>query len=324
MTPLSLELGGKDPMIVFPDANLERATNCCCWAAVQNAGQSCAGIERVYVHEKIYDEFVDLMIKKVNTLRHGVDDGNFNVDIGSMTTLNQLKTVESQVKEALDNGAKIIAQSKSVGDVSKGFFYPATLMVDVNHKMKLMTDETFGPIIPIMKFKTKEEAIELANDSEFGLTSSVWSNDSSLCYEVSRKLLTGVTTINDHLYSHGCSETPWGGPKNSGWGRTHSELGLKEMCNAKTICDEALPFLNRNMWWYPFDSNSYKGLSNVFSLTSPRGILDVLKGLWNVTPFAINKMFTDWEVGQKKNNTTYFTNHLVFIGIFFGFKFFSK
>lgn len=324
MTPLSLELGGKDPMIVFPDANLERATNCCCWAAVQNAGQSCAGIERVYVHETIYDEFIDLMTKKVNALRHGVDDGKTEVDMGSMTTLNQLKTVESQVKEALEKGAKIIAQSKAVGDVSKGFFYPATLMVDVNHKMKIMTDETFGPIIPVMKFKTSEEAIELANDSEFGLTSSVWTYDIELADYVSKRLVTGATTINDHLYSHGCSETPWGGPKKSGWGRTHSELGLKEMCNAKTLCWEGIPSLPRNMWWYPFDSNTYKGMSSVFSLTSPSGIVDFLKGIWNVTPFALGRMTTNWEVGQKKETKKHWIHDFIFVGMFFGFKYFAK
>ena len=206
LTPLSLELGGNDPAVVLKDANIEKATNCICWAGLQNAGQSCAGIERVYVQKEVYQEFKDLMIKKIKCLRHGPDDGTFKVDIGSLTTKKQLQTVEDQVKEALKMGAKIIAQSKPVGDVSHGLFYPATLMEGVTHEMSIMKEETFGPVIPLMKFDSIEEAIKLANDSDLALTASVYSEDSYKAQKVANKLVAGMVTINDHLYTHGMSE----------------------------------------------------------------------------------------------------------------------
>ena len=173
LTPLSLELGGKDPMIVCADADLERATNCAAWAGYQNAGQSCGGVERVYVHSSIYDKFVELLAAKTRALRHGNSTNPDKIDIGSLTTAAQLKLVTAHVDEAVRDGARIVAQSQTVGDVSNGFFYPATLVVNVNHKMRLMTQETFGPVIPVMSFESIDEAIALANDSDLALTSSV-------------------------------------------------------------------------------------------------------------------------------------------------------
>eukprot|EP01095_Lingulamoeba_sp_RSL-Kostka_P016423 TRINITY_DN8037_c0_g1_i1.p1 TRINITY_DN8037_c0_g1~~TRINITY_DN8037_c0_g1_i1.p1 ORF type:complete len:459 (-),score=139.39 TRINITY_DN8037_c0_g1_i1:545-1921(-) len=223
LTPLSLELGGKDPMIVLEDANIERATNCACWAGYQNAGQSCGGIERVYVAASIYDEFVDLLAKKTKALRHGVDndENDFNVDIGSITTQSQYNLIEEHVNEAVEEGAEIIAQSQSVGNIDGGLFYPATLLVNVSHDMRVIREETFGPVVPVMKFDTIEEAIELANDSDFALTCSVWTENTKLGKKIAREVQSGAACVNDHLYTHGMANTPWGGPKLSGLGRTH-------------------------------------------------------------------------------------------------------
>eukprot|EP01080_Neovahlkampfia_damariscottae_P005596 gene5596-9411_t len=300
LTPLSLELGGNDPAVVLKDANLEKATNCICWAGLQNAGQSCAGIERVYVQKEVYEEFKILMIKKIKSLRHGSDKGDFKVDIGSLTTKSQFNTVDEQVNEALKSGAKIIAQSKPVGDVSSGFFYPATLLEGVTHQMKIMRDETFGPVLPIMKFDSIEEGIELANDSDLALTASVYSEDSIKAHQIANKLVAGMVTINDHLYTHGMSENPWGGPKLSGLGRTHGELGLKEMCNAKAINWERLPGVQRNLWWYPQSSISYQGMLNALKLANPNGIGDLISSVTKVTPFALNKMFTKWDTEHEE------------------------
>lgn len=251
LTPVSLELGGKDPMIVCADADIERATNCAAWAGYQNAGQSCGGVERVYVHESIFDKFVDLLAAKTKALRHGSDDGKNQVDIGSMTTKSQYNIVKNHVDNAVKEGAIIVAQSQPIGDVSNGFFYPATLLTNVNHMMDVMKEETFGPVVPVMSFKTIEEAIALANDSCLALTSSVFTSSNATGTAIARQIQAGVTTINDHLYTHGLSETPWGGWKESGLGRTHSALGLKEMCNAKTINYELIPtaFIPRNIWF---------------------------------------------------------------------------
>ncbi len=291
LTPLSLELGGKDPMIVLPDADLERAANAAAWAGYQNAGQSCGGVERIYVHADVYEEFVALLAAKTRALRHGYDE-NFNTDIGAMTTAEQLATVKTQVGEALKKGAKIIAQSQVVGQ-AKGWFYPATLLTNVNHEMTLMREETFGPVLPVMKFHDMEEAIRLANDSTMALTSSIFTRNLKLGRKIAQRLESGVTTINDHLYTHGLSETPWGGWKESGIGRTHSALGLHEMTHAKVInWDIVNP--RRNLWWYPFNKETYDALLAALHFVYPKSFFKMITSGIKLSGFLIKKMFTPW------------------------------
>lgn len=294
LTPLSLELGGKDPMIVLADADLERATNGAAWAGYQNAGQSCGGVERVYVHESVYQPFVDLLAKKTRAMRHGKDE-NYDVDMGSMTTEEQLRTVERQVNAAVEAGAKIVAQSRARDEKAKGYFYPATLMVDVDHSMELMREETFGPVVPVMKFKSLEEAIALANDSTMALTSSVWTRNLDLGREIAKKLESGVTTVNDHLYTHGQSETPWGGWKDSGLGRTHSALGLEEMTQPKLVNWDIVP-AKRNIWWFPFDRPTYDAMLAALRVNYPVSVVGWIKDSLFLTKVMLKKMFTSWRV----------------------------
>lgn len=298
LTPLSLELGGKDPMIVLPDADLERAVNCALWAGFQNAGQSCGAVERIYVHESIYEDFIKLLTEKTKALRHGYDN-NFQVDLGSMTTKEQKETVEKQVKDAVKKGAQIIAQSKPVNTSQKGLFYPATVMTQVNHKMEIMKEETFGPVLPVMKFRDIEEAIRLANDSSMGLTSSIFTRNLELAKKIALRLETGVTTINDHLYTHGLSETPWGGFKESGIGRTHSALGLEEMTQPKLINYDILN-PRRNLWWYPFNEETYQALKKALYFVFPRNIWDLFLAGFGLAGFLIKKIFTPWIPGKNK------------------------
>jgi succinate-semialdehyde dehydrogenase/glutarate-semialdehyde dehydrogenase len=292
LTPLSLELGGKDPMIVFADADLERAANGAAWAGYQNAGQSCGGVERVYVHESVYQPFVDLLAAKTRSMRHG-KDAAFDVDMGAMTTEDQLKTVQKQVDAAVKAGAKIVAQSRVVGE-PKGYFFPATLMVDVDHTMELMREETFGPVVPVMKFKTVDEAVALANDSSMALTSSVWTKDAELGRTIARRLESGVTTINDHLYTHGQSETPWGGWKDSGVGRTHSALGLDEMTQPKLVNWDIMP-AKRNLWWFPFDRGSYDAMLAALRVNFPTSVGGWLKDVVTLSRAAMKRMYTPWK-----------------------------
>ncbi|MDX1695619.1 MAG: aldehyde dehydrogenase family protein [Ketobacteraceae bacterium] len=292
LTPLSLELGGNDPMIVLDDADLERATNGAAWAGFQNAGQSCGGVERVYVHESVYDRFVEMLAAKTRSMRHGADI-HHEVDMGALTTRGQLNTVEQHVEDALNKGARIVAQSRPVGE-QNGFFYPATLMVDTTDDMLLVQDETFGPVIPVMKFSHVEEAIAKANQSHLALTSSVWSKDVTRARAIAEKLESGVTTINDHLYTHGLSEMPWGGWKHSGLGRTHGPEGLMEMTHVKAINWDILP-AKRNLWWYPFNENSYKGLLNAQRFAYPRSKTEFIKSAAALTPYLVGKMFTRWK-----------------------------
>jgi succinate-semialdehyde dehydrogenase/glutarate-semialdehyde dehydrogenase len=292
LTPLSLELGGKDPMIVLEDADLERAANGAAWAGYQNAGQSCGGVERVYVHESVYDSFVDLLAKKTRAMRHGPDQG-YDIDMGAMTTQEQLKTVERQVDAAVRAGAKIVAQSRPTDPNAKGYFYPATLMTHVDHTMELMREETFGPVVPVMRFKTLEEAITLANDSTMALTSSIWTKNVGLGKQIASRLESGVTTVNDHLYTHGQSETPWGGWKDSGIGRTHSALGFDEMTQPKLVNWDIMP-ARRNMWWYPFDRPTYDAMLAALRVNFPKSFSGWLRDVTTLSKLMLKKMFSPW------------------------------
>ncbi len=299
LTPLSLELGGKDPMLVLEDADLERAANGAAWAGYQNAGQSCGGVERVYVHEAVYDKFVELLAEKTRAMRHGPERGRCDVDMGAMTTEDQLNTVRRHVDAAVAAGAKIIAQSSATEASAKGHFYPATLMTHVDHTMELMREETFGPVVPVMKFSSLDQAIELANDSTMALTSSVWTRDLARGKEIARRLQSGVTTINDHLYTHGQSEAPWGGWKESGMGRTHSALGLDEMTQPKLINWDLMPG-KRNLWWYPFDQSTYDGMLSALRMRYPTSLGGFLGDVMNVTRLALQKMFSAWTPSAPK------------------------
>lgn len=294
LTPVSLELGGNDPMLVLEDADLERASNGAAWAGFQNAGQSCGGVERIYVVDAVYDEFVDLLAKKTRQLRHGVGCNDFTVDIGSLTTEGQLRTVQQHVEDALAKGARIEAQSRPVGDVENGFFFPATLLTNVTDDMITVCDETFGPVIAVQRVANEEEAIAKANDSHLALTSSVWTRSNKRGREIAARLQSGVTTVNDHLYSHGLSETPWGGWKESGIGRTHGPEGLEEMTQAKVVNWDMLPS-KRNIFWYPQDKATYEGLKNAMHFALPKNPGQYASASLKLTPFLVKKMFTKWK-----------------------------
>ncbi len=289
LTPLSLELGGKDPMIVLEDADLERAANGAAWAGLQNAGQSCGAVERVYVHESVYPRFVELLAAKTSALRHGAASDSHAVDIGAMTTAKQLGAVESQLKEALAAGAKLVAESEKVGN-ENGFFHPAVILTDVNHSMTVMREETFGPLLPVMPFRTEDEAVALANDCTMALTASIWTRNLKRGKELARRVDGGVVAINDHLYTHGMSDVPWGGPKESGIGRTHGPEGLLEMSRPKVINWDFMR-ARRNMWWYPQDQASYAAMRQAIRLAAPRSLLDTLVGLLRLAPFMLWRMY---------------------------------
>ncbi len=301
LTPLSLELGGKDAMIVLPDADLERASNGAAWAGYSNAGQSCAGLERLYVHESVYDEFMKLLSEKTRALRVGVDTA-CNVDIGSLSTREQLEKVKHQVAEAGKRGAVVVARSEMPKN-PHGWFYPATLMAGVDHSMELMREETFGPVIPVMKFSDVSEAVRLANDSTMGLTASIWSRNTREARRIAGDLQAGVVTINDHLYTHGQPESPWLGWKNSGIGVTHSDLGLLEMTHPRVINWDVLPS-KRDVWWYPYDRSTYDGLLATMDFIFPQSFGTWLRGGVRMTAFLVRKMFSPWRMKGKTGGAT--------------------
>jgi succinate-semialdehyde dehydrogenase/glutarate-semialdehyde dehydrogenase len=290
LTPVSLELGGNDAMLVCEDANLERAVNGAIWAGLQNSGQSCGGVERVYVHRDIYEPFLARLKEKVDGLRQGPDK-DYNVDIGAMCTSKQRDIVRHQVDDALAKGATLYAQATVDPAYAKGNFFPATVLTDVTHDMEVMREETFGPVLAVMKVDNMEDAITFANDSNLGLTGSVWSNNSRRALQIGRRIEAGVISINDHLLSHGIAETPWGGLKESGIGRTHGQWGFEEMTQPQMVMTEMLYFSKRNVWWQPYSEAVYRGLQGTTQLFYGKGLKTKLYGLWLFTILSMRMFF---------------------------------
>jgi succinate-semialdehyde dehydrogenase/glutarate-semialdehyde dehydrogenase len=280
LTPVSLELGGNDAMVVCEDADLDRATSGAVWAGMQNCGQSCGGIERVYVCESVYDEFLWLLKAKVEALRVGPGHDR-DVDMGAMTTRRQMETVRQHIEDALSKGAVIAARSavpEGPGGPD-GNFMAAVVLTEVYHGMLVMREETFGPVLGVMKVKDVDEAVALANDSIYGLTGSVWSRRTRKAEKIGRRMRAGVVTINDHLMSHGMPETPWGGFKSSGIGRGHGEAGFHEMTQPQVVVHDLLWFARRNLWWQPYGMDIYQGLKGAMSLFYGSGLTARIRGI---------------------------------------------
>ncbi|REJ80786.1 MAG: aldehyde dehydrogenase family protein [Planctomycetota bacterium] len=282
LTPLVLELGGNDAMLVCPDANLVRAAGGAVWAGFQNAGQSCGGVERVYVHAAVYDAFLEKLAAKVQSLRVGADHSRHGADMGCMTTAEQARKVQEHVEEAVAAGAAVFAES-SLPEGAGETLLPARVLTGVDHTMRIMREETFGPVLAVMKVADMEEALRLANDSDLGLTASVWSKNRREADRLARRIQAGVVMINDHLMSHGLAETPWGGFKQSGIGRTHGQLGFDEMTQPQCIVDDTLGFLNRNLWWPPYDPDVYAGVRGLINLLYGQKLATRLSGLSRLT-----------------------------------------
>lgn len=278
LTPITLELGGNDAMIVCEDADIYRAANGAVWAGFQSTGQSCGGVERIYIHEKIYDQFISILKEKVSNLNVNIGS-NLDSDMGCMTKQSQIDIVKKHIDDAIQKGAKIFAESKIPENNRYKNFLPAVVLTDVNHNMLVMQDETFGPVVGVMKFKDIDEAIKLANDSCLGLTGSVWSKNQSNAEKIARQIQAGIVTINDHLISHGLAETPWGGFKQSGIGRTHGKYGFDEMTQPMVIVKDSLSFTKKQLWWHPYSDKVYNGIKGLLNFMYGNKLNFRIKGL---------------------------------------------
>jgi acyl-CoA reductase-like NAD-dependent aldehyde dehydrogenase len=248
LTPVSLELGGKDPMIVLADADLDRAANAAAWGGMMNSGQICMSVERIYVEEPAYDEFVAKLTKEVGVLRQGADTTGYDADVGAMTSPNQSAIVEDHVNDALASGARALTGGKKVP--GPGDYFEPTVLVDVDHSMKVMRDETFGPVVGVMKVRDTEEALRLANDSRYGLSGSVF-GEKNHAEQVARRVECGAINVNDVLVNYFASDVPMGGWKESGIGYRHGEPGIKKYCRTESIV--ATRFAGkREPTWYPY------------------------------------------------------------------------
>lgn len=250
LIPASLELGGKDAMIVLSDADLDRAVGGAIWGGLFNSGQSCVAVERVYVEEPVYDAFVAKLVDRVSELRHGMDGaGSFTSELGAMATEGQLEIVERHVQDALAKGAKALTGGERA---STGLFYPPTVLVDVDHTMACMREETFGPTLPIMKVADEDEALRLANDSDYGLAGSVWTGSPERGRRVGRGLQAGGVCVNNAMAHVFQFPLPMGGWKESGLGtRFGGADGILKYCRKQAMVSERV-HLKTEMHWYPY------------------------------------------------------------------------
>jgi succinate-semialdehyde dehydrogenase/glutarate-semialdehyde dehydrogenase len=256
LTPVSLELGGKDAAIVLPDAPIDWTAKGLTWGAFTNAGQACASVERVYIVKgKQTDEMINAIVAATQKLRVGPSSDPLS-DMGPLIDQGQLDKVAGHVEEALAMGAKALTGGKVRDDLG-GFFFEPTVLTGVTHDMKIMREETFGPVMPIMVVDTEDQAVELANDSEYGLCATIWAGKLPRAECVARDINVGTVLINDVLFSHAVPQLPWGGLKKSGFGRGHSILGLHDLCNIKHISIDSASGAHR-VWWYPYSRSRIK------------------------------------------------------------------
>lgn len=246
LLPVVLELGGKDPMLVLDDADIDIASSAAVWGAFMNAGQTCLSVERCYVDQKIYDKFVAACVEKVSKLRIGED-------VGPLISDRQLQIVEEQVKDAVASGAKVVLGGSRMAGART---YAPTIVTNTDHSMRLLTEETFGPVMPVIPFVSDEEAVRLANDSQFGLAASIWTRDRARGEALARRINAGTVMINDVLSSFGIPEAPHGGFGASGIGRTHGRMGLEEMVRTKYIDSDLLPGIAK-VWWFGYGEAFY-------------------------------------------------------------------
>jgi acyl-CoA reductase-like NAD-dependent aldehyde dehydrogenase len=245
-----LELGGKDPQIVCADADLANAVSGAVWGGFANAGQTCSGIERVYVHRDVADAFLEGVRRETERLTVS-DPREWTTEIGPMVSEDQADLVTELVDDALENGAERLTGGPTEVSGMKGRFIAPTVLTGVTHEMRIMKEEIFGPVLPVITVDSEEEAIRLANDSQFGLGASVWTKDRAKGERMAHQIQSGMVWTNDHSFSHGACQCAWGGVKESGLGRSHSKFGFYECVNIKQLAWE--PGWTRDMWWQPYD-----------------------------------------------------------------------
>jgi acyl-CoA reductase-like NAD-dependent aldehyde dehydrogenase len=266
LTPVLLELGGKDPMIVLRDADLDRAASAAAWGGCMMTGQVCMSVERVYVEDAVADAFTAKLVERVRALRVGPGGPDSDVDLGPFTSPRQVETVERHVADAAARGARVLTGGHRLPREGGVFFEP-TVIADVDQSMALMREETFGPVIPVMRVRDAEEAIRLANDSRYGLNASVWTRDVERGVALAERIETGSACVNDCLVSAGIPALPFGGIKQSGVGTRHGGAeGLRQFCIRQAILVEARRRRRKEPTWFPYSARRARQLERVMGV----------------------------------------------------------
>ncbi len=282
LIPVELELGGKDAMIVCKDCDFERAVEAAVYGAFANTGQLCVSIERLYVQEEIYQDFVQAVVERTNELRVGSGKDS---DLGAMTYAKQIDIINEQLSDAQNKGASVLTEIKKDGQ----FFHPI-ILTDVSHEMKVMTEESFGPLLGIMSVKDIPEAIEYANDSPYGLNASVWSSKQAQAEDIARQLETGNVYINDVVKNIANPHLPFGGAKKSGIGRYHGPEGLYSFSESKSV------MINKNkgkeLNWFPYSKELYELLTDIIKINYGTGsVFNKAKRFLKILPDIKDKLF---------------------------------
>jgi acyl-CoA reductase-like NAD-dependent aldehyde dehydrogenase len=281
LVPVSLELGGKDPMIVLRDADIERAANAAVWGAFTNSGQVCISVERVYVEEPVADEFTRRVVEKTLQLRQGSDlyetATDRRIDVGAMTFPKQVDVVEEHIRDSRERGAQILTGGGRNPNLSGRYLEP-TVIAGVDHSMKVMTDETFGPVLPIMRVKDADEALRLANDSRYGLNASVFTRDKTRGERIAAQVEAGITCVNDVIAGFGVTDAPSGGLKESGVGKRHGAEGIRRFCHQKVIVTDRFG-MKRDPFWYPYDAKTEKFIRRMMGAAFSTSLGAKLKAL---------------------------------------------
>lgn len=280
LKPITLELGGKSPMIVFKDANLKRTVKGAIWGSFVNSGQMCAGIKRIYVEKDIYEDFITKFKEETEKLKQGYDWNDPDISVGPLINEEALKDMKRYIQRAIDQGADILAGGSEVKE-RKGFFFEPTIIINVQQDHDVVQKEIFGPIVPVLKFNNEEEVIRLTQDSDFGLYGSVWTEDLEKGKRVAEQLHHGTIAINNHAYTYGIPQTPWGGTRNSGFGRTNGEIGFEELLEPHHVhIDKGK--IGSELWWQPYTKEkleAQKDVSDLLFLKKYRKIFSLYKRL---------------------------------------------
>ncbi|GAB4322831.1 MAG: aldehyde dehydrogenase family protein [Promethearchaeota archaeon] len=277
LTPVTLELGGKDPLIVLDDADLDRTVMGVTWASFLNAGQVCVGVKRIYVHQSLYDQFLEKFQRRVEALKLGWGWDDPSVSVGPLINEAALLKVEAAVERAKEQGARVLCGGRRAPGL-KGYFFEPTVLVDVDQKMDCVREEIFSPVVVAFPFGEDEEAVRLANDSRFALSASVWTKDVDRGVELAKKLTSGTVIVNNHAYTYGLGFAPWGGSGESGFGRTHGELGFAELVEPHHVHVDRGK-LPTDPWWSPCDAEKLS-LNETLTRVAFGGQFRKIFGLW--------------------------------------------
>ncbi len=272
LTPVSLELGGKDPMLVLADADLERAANAAVSYGMNNSGQVCISVERIYVEAPVHDEFVERVREKVEGLRQGPPGAPGTVDVGAIIFEPQIDLIDSHVRDAVEKGASVVTGGKR-GD-GPGRFYEPTLLTGVDHSMRCMVEETFGPTLPVMKVADAEEAVQLANDGPYGLQASVWTRDTERGEALARRIEAGVACVNDAQVNYGALELPMGGWKSSGLGSRHGADGIRKYTKRQSLMITPGYAPSRDAHFFPYSAEVSTAIGETFAALATSEIFD--------------------------------------------------